>query len=480
MVKSKKYIKILSALVLLSLAFILALSSCSNVNMLPPTDDGDPEDTVSIVKTELINGDLIVTYSDGRVENLGPLSGESDSDSLSFYPLPDGTYGITAGNTIYLEGISIPATYKGRPVTRILNNAFKGLENLKTITIPDSIVSIGASAFSGCEKLEAVTIPQKVTAIDSSAFYGCKGLKEIVIPDSVTEIGSQTFYMCESLSQITLPASDLTIGGTAFFETSYYNNEENWQNGVLYIGAHLIVAKNALAGNYKITDGTLTVADYAFKLCEGVTGISVPDSTVRIGDYAFADCEKLVGVAMGDGSLIKNIGEGAFSNCISFFEFDVPSGLAQISENTFNGCTSIKKLVTKDATSLKVIKEKAFYGCETLSEIQIPNCLERIEASAFEGCEALVTVTVDGENSTLSYIGDRAFYSCKKLANIEIPASVTELGRESFAECAALEKIGYGGTEDQWKKNVTRGASWNKNVPAEKITFSEPTPTSDV
>ena len=176
-----RYIAVLLVAIFVTFA---ALTSCSGggANDLP-TESNTKNEDATIVKTELINGELIVTYSDGSVKNLGPLSGESDSDSLSFYPLPDGTYGITAGNTIYLEGIAIPSTYRGRAVTRILNDAFKGLENLKSVTIPEGIVSIGASAFMGCSNLTSVTIPESVELIDSSAFYGCGSISEITIPE---------------------------------------------------------------------------------------------------------------------------------------------------------------------------------------------------------------------------------------------------------------------------------------------------------
>ena len=66
---------------------------------------------------------------------------------FDFYPLPDGTYGIMAGKTQYLEDIEIPATYNGKAVTKILPSAFYGAVNLKSITIPDSVTSIGYRAF---------------------------------------------------------------------------------------------------------------------------------------------------------------------------------------------------------------------------------------------------------------------------------------------------------------------------------------------
>ena len=77
---------------------------------------------------------------------------------LEFYPLPNGTYGVMAGNTQYLETIIIPSTYNGIAVTQIMPNAFKDSSNLIEITFPNSINLIHEDAFLNCDKLEIVNI----------------------------------------------------------------------------------------------------------------------------------------------------------------------------------------------------------------------------------------------------------------------------------------------------------------------------------
>ena len=104
------------------------------------------------------------------------------TDGLDFYPLPDGTYGVKVGKTIYLEEITIPATYNGKAVTQILNSAFVGCSSLENITIPDSVTSIGTSAFSGCSSLVSIKIPDRVTAIRDYVFQNCSNLESITIP----------------------------------------------------------------------------------------------------------------------------------------------------------------------------------------------------------------------------------------------------------------------------------------------------------
>ena len=94
---------------------------------------------------------------------------------LDFYLLPDGTYGVKAGNALYLDTIVIPEKHNGKKVTKILPHAFDGATNLMSITIPDSITSIGDFAFSGCASLSSLTIPESVTRIGKYIFHKQEG-----------------------------------------------------------------------------------------------------------------------------------------------------------------------------------------------------------------------------------------------------------------------------------------------------------------
>ncbi|MBR1750301.1 MAG: leucine-rich repeat domain-containing protein, partial [Ruminococcus sp.] len=85
-----------------------------------------------------------------------------------------------------------------------------------SITMPNSVTSIGNSAFSDCENLTSITIPNSVTSIGDWAFDGCTSLESITIPDSVTSIGGYTFYGCESLKNVMIPKIVKSIGNKAF------------------------------------------------------------------------------------------------------------------------------------------------------------------------------------------------------------------------------------------------------------------------
>jgi len=97
----------------------------------------------------------------------------------------------------------------GDALTTIPDKAFydentdRGCEVLVSVTIPNSVTSIGDWAFCDCTKLTGVIIPNSVTRIEQFAFHHCTSLTNVTIPDSVTSIGSAAFFGCESLTSVT-------------------------------------------------------------------------------------------------------------------------------------------------------------------------------------------------------------------------------------------------------------------------------------
>ncbi len=239
--------------------------------------------------------------------------------------------------------------------------------------------------------------------------YTCRGMgttyagTDIIIPETykdlpVTSIGGSAFSSCNRLTSVTIPDSITSIGSSAFYNTAYYNNESNWENGVLYIGKHLIDAKTSLAGAYSIKEGTLTIAGSAFSGCSGLTSVTIPDSVTSIGNHAFRDCTELTSITIG------------------------------------NSVTSIG--------------EYAFYSCKRLTSITIPDSVTSIGKGAFSSCDGLTSVTI---GNGVTSIGDSAFENCTGLTSVTIPDSVTSIGDYAFRGCDGLTDIYFTGTEEEWK-----------------------------
>ncbi|MBO5927783.1 MAG: leucine-rich repeat protein [Clostridia bacterium] len=139
---------------------------------------------------------------------------------------------------------SLTSVTIGNSVTSIGNYAFAGCNSLRSIVIPDSVTSIGDWAFSSCSSLTSVVIGDSVTSIGDWAFYDCESLKSVVIPDSVTSIGSYAFMSCTSLTSLTIGSGVTSIGKNVFYycysltsvtfsdTTTWYKttSSSNWNN----------------------------------------------------------------------------------------------------------------------------------------------------------------------------------------------------------------------------------------------------------
>ena len=149
-------------------------------------------------------------------------------------------------------------------VTSICEDAFYGCSGLTSVNISNSVTSIGRSAFSGCP-IETAAIPvfavksvmnsklKKIimtsgNKIDNNTFYGCSGLTSITIPNSVTSIGDAAFYGCSGLTSITIPNSVMRIGSVAFSECSGLKSI-TIPNSVTSIGVRAFINCNKLTIN---------------------------------------------------------------------------------------------------------------------------------------------------------------------------------------------------------------------------------------
>ena len=110
-----------------------------------------------------------------------------------------------SGWAFYGSGIVTAEFEKG--MTVIPDSIFYNAENLKNVTIPDTVITIGDSAFGNCTSLETIHIPEYVTEIGYSAFNGCSNLSSVNLPPNIVTIGDYAFNGCKSLTEIYIPVS---------------------------------------------------------------------------------------------------------------------------------------------------------------------------------------------------------------------------------------------------------------------------------
>ncbi len=151
-----------------------------------------------------------------------------------------------------------------RKIVGIADSAFYYCTAMTSVTIPDTIETVGAWAFAGCTGLTEIVIPNKVVSIGEGAFHGCDTLTKITLSQSLTKIGNFAFYNCSGLTAIALPATLEEIGSAAFF------------------GCQGLTTLD-------IPAATTIIGDLAFYQCNHLTEIKINTTadTIEFGDYIF-------------------------------------------------------------------------------------------------------------------------------------------------------------------------------------------------
>ena len=367
--------------------------------------------------------------------------------NLESITIPDSVTSISGSAFDGCTGLT--SVIIGNGVTTLSGFEFWNNKNLKKVVIGNRVTSIDDLTFSGCTSLESVTISNSVTSIGYNAFYNCTSLESVTIPNSVTSIGYNAFYNCTSLVNITIPDSVAGVGENAFYGTGYYTNDDNWENGVIYINNHLIEAKDDISGSYVIKDGTKTIAGYAFSGCRNLKSVEIPDSVTRISGWVFNDCRNLVSITIPDS--VTSIGYSAFYNCTSLKSVTIPDSVTSIYNHAFDGCTSLESVTIP--SSVMRIEDYTFWKCRSLASITIPDSVTSIGKWAFSDCTGLTSITIP---DSVTSIGNYAFYGCTGLTSITIPDSVTRISDWVFNDCRNLVSI----TIPDSVTSINFGAFW--------------------
>lgn len=263
-----------------------------------------------------------------------------------------------------------------------------------------------------------------------------------------------------------------------------------WPNAGNIVTGSLVIPAMAIDGDSEYS--VVTIGDYAFCRCEGLSSVTIPRSVISIGDMAFSSCDNLADVAIpqsvaviGDApfrfdqslkkidveegnqnfcsvegvlfdinktkliqfpsgwigeysvpNTVTTIGYGAFGGCENLISVTIPNSVVSIGEGAFAVCSNLVSVTISD--SVTEIGNSAFTSCENLLSITIPNSVTTIGDHTFSSCSSLLSVSIP---ESVVKIGGSAFSRCRSLTSVYIPNSVVEIGRFAFGNCSGLTTV---------------------------------------
>ncbi len=354
------------------------------------------------------------------------------------------------------------------PVTRIGDNAFKPfnyasyLSRLKSVSIPNTVTTIGNYAFNDCEGLTGITIPNSVTTIGSYAFCNCSGLLGITIPNSVTSIGNYAFSSLKSILGVTIPNSVETMGDCAFRYCSKLS-VVTFEEGCKLTALNSYIFSSTALTSIDIPNSVTSIGSYAFQSCSSLASINIPNSVTSIGSYAFSSCSSLESFIIPEN--ITSLSNGTFSGCSKLTTITVPKNVTRIGYAVFKDCTALTTIIFENNSQLATIADDnnsggSFQNCKSLKNINLPNTLTYIGSYAFSSCTSLNHIDIPNSVTNIAMgafkssglvdieipsgvisLGTNVFESCSKLENVSIPTSVTSIPNFAFHSCTSLTNI---------------------------------------
>lgn len=284
------------------------------------------------------NGTLTISGTgDMRDWTYSSVPWESNRNSIKSVIIENGVTSI--GKCAFADCSNLSNAKISNTVKKIGMRAFDGC-SFSNITIPNSVTQLGQYIFAGCSELTDVNIGNGITSWDGvgSMFSGCVNLTNVTIQDG-GYIGEYAFDGCEKLTNVIMPDNLRGIGEHAFYDTAIYNDERNWENGVLYIGKHLIASNASIPEIYTIKDGTQCIANEAFRGCTNLMKIIIPKTVTVMGDCAFYYCLNLTNIEIPNG--VTSIPWLAFEDCHRLAAIAIPESVTSIDYGAFSSCKSL-------------------------------------------------------------------------------------------------------------------------------------------
>lgn len=195
----------------------------------------------------------------------------------------------------------------------------------------------------------------------------------------------------------------------------------------------LTIINNKLS-EFETDKDILSIDNYAFCNCLGLTSVKLSNGLKTIGAEAFSGCTLLKSITIP--ASVFFIESGAFQGCKSLESITIPGSVKKIGYNTFFCCQKLRSIIIRKG--VEIIGNMAFAACESLTSIKLPNSVKSIEGQAFVECQGLSQIIIPG---SVKSIGNYAFDRCRRLKSIIIQDGVESIGISAFKNCTSLTSI---------------------------------------
>lgn len=335
--------------------------------------------------------------------------GEEDTVQVVSYFGPEGA-------------VSIPRTLGNRTVIGISERAFLNNSRLTSVSVPDTVQTIGAWAFAYCQHLTSVSLPASVNQIGREAFIGSTNLVEINVERDNMAYASA--------------------------------------DGVLFDQAQtrLVCFPAGKGGRYSIPVSVISIDSSAFYWCRALKEVWIPNEVSSIGPWAFAECRGLRSIKLPDHLGVLDY--GTLYGCDQLATIFIPARVQTIGPQALASCSRLASievapdnpsyssvmglLMDKDQSTLIQVPEGR------VGPLLVPSSVLHISDSALDSCAGVTRVEVDPLNPSyssqqgglLSKAGT-VFLRCPAgmSGDFRVPEGVQQVGFGAFSDCRFLERI---------------------------------------
>ena len=341
----------------------------------------------------------------------------------------------------YSDTLVIPATVEhdgtAYTVTALADSAFYSHAEVKSVSIPATVTSIGRLALASTSIYD-LNVHDNVETIEPNAFRLIKNVEyhgnasgspwgaltvNAYVEDSLyyTDSTRTRLTACHpQLAQAIVPPSVRTIGRLAF------------------AGSNTLTA-------ITLPEGLDTIGNYAFQSCSQLGSVSIPSTVRVIGNYAFYNAFRHDGSAtatIADADNVSpdsmcSIGKGAFAYS-HIGAVNLGNRISSIGSDAFSTCDHLDSVIVPNSCTYLAERVFCYNYNGSLKKVHLPEGLDTIRAELLHGCPGLKEVNIP---SSVVYIDSMAFLECSKLTELTLPTGLTYIGQYAFGECSRVRKI---------------------------------------